>query len=81
MLDMLQIYEWEKKGVPFRSHIYVSEVHPLTDCPFHEREDEAYVLKVLWLCKIVIFFYVYAQSLRNGGPQDMNGKGLWIIPL
>ena len=35
--------EWEKKGVPFRSHVYVPEVKPLTGIPFHEREDEAHV--------------------------------------
>ena len=38
--------EWEKKGVPFRSHVYVPEIHPLTGVPFHEREDEAHVFKV-----------------------------------
>lgn len=41
-----EILEWEKRGVPFRTHIYVPEVHPLTHCPFHEREDEAHVFKV-----------------------------------
>lgn len=41
-----EILEWEKKGVPFRSHIYVPEVHPTTKCPFHEREDEAHIFKV-----------------------------------
>ncbi len=42
-----EIMEWERKGVPFRSHIYVPEVHPVTGLPFHEREDEAHVFKVL----------------------------------
>lgn len=41
-----QILEWEKKGVPFSSHIYVPEDHPLTGMPFHEREDEGHVFKV-----------------------------------
>ena len=40
------IMEWERKGVPFRSCMYVPEVHPLTGTPFHEREDEAHVFKV-----------------------------------
>ena len=40
------IAEWEKKGVPFRSHIYVPEIHSLTGTHFHEREDEAHVFKV-----------------------------------
>ena len=41
-----EILKWESKGVPFRSHLYVPEHHPLTGMPFHEREDEAHVLKV-----------------------------------
>ena len=40
------ILEWEKKGVQFRSHVYVPEVHPLTGVQFHEREDETHVFKV-----------------------------------
>lgn len=41
-----QIIAWEDKGVPFRSHIYVPEIHPVTECEFHEREDEGHVFKV-----------------------------------
>lgn len=41
-----EILEWEKRGVPFCSRIYVPEVHPLTGVHFHEREDEAHVFKV-----------------------------------
>lgn len=37
---------WEKNGVPFKSHIYVPENHPLTGEMFCEREDEGHVLKV-----------------------------------
>ena len=44
-----EVLEWEKKGVPFKSHIYVPEVHPITKCPFHEREDETHILKVYLL--------------------------------
>ena len=40
------VAEWEKFDVPFRSHIYVPETHPLTSMPFHEREDETHVFKV-----------------------------------
>ena len=32
--------------MPFRSHIYVPEIHPVTECEFHEREDEGHVFKV-----------------------------------
>lgn len=41
-----QIEYWEAKGVPFKSHIYVPENHPLTGMMFMEREDEGHVLKV-----------------------------------
>ena len=37
---------WDKNGVPFRTHMYIPEVHPLTLAPFHEREDEGHVFKV-----------------------------------
>ena len=40
------ILEWEMKDVPFCSCLYVSEVHPITGTPFHEREDETHVFKV-----------------------------------
>ena len=41
-----QVTLWEEKGVPFKKHFYVPEVHPLTSAEFHEREDDAHVLKV-----------------------------------
>lgn len=41
------LQQWEEKGVPFRTHLYVPEVHPVTGEAFCEREDEAHVLKVL----------------------------------
>ena len=41
-----EVLEYEKKGVPFHSYMYVPEIHPLTGEPFHEREDEAHVFKV-----------------------------------
>ena len=37
---------WQDRGVLFKDHLYVPEVHPLTECEFHEREDEAHVFKV-----------------------------------
>ena len=40
------VIEWDGKGVPFRTHAYVPEIHPVTSSPFQEREDEAHVLKV-----------------------------------
>ena len=40
------ILKWESEGVPFCSHAYVPEDHPLTGVAFHEREDETHVFKV-----------------------------------
>lgn len=41
-----KVQTWDKKGVPFRTHMYVPEVNPITGMEFHEREDEAHVFKV-----------------------------------
>ena len=41
-----EVREWQAKGVPFQTHLYVPEIHPVTQMPFCEREDEAHVLKV-----------------------------------
>ena len=37
---------YDDNGVPFRTHLYVPEVHPLTGEGFCEREDEGHLLKV-----------------------------------
>ena len=52
-----EILEWEKKGIPFHSHVYVPEVHPLTGVPFHEREDGAHLFKVLYLYKMKLIVF------------------------
>ena len=39
-----QICTWDEKGVPFRTYMYVPEVHKVTNSVFHEREDFAHVL-------------------------------------
>ena len=44
-----QLYH-DARDVLFRSHLYVPEVHPVTNLPFCEREDEGHVLKVTMLC-------------------------------
>ena len=38
-----QVCLWDRKGVPFRTYMYVPEEHPITRREFHER---AHVLKV-----------------------------------
>ena len=51
------ILKWESQGVPFCSHIYVPEDHPLTGFPFYEREDEAHVFKVC-VCSYNTYIYL-----------------------
>ena len=41
-----QVRLWDSKGVPFRTYMYVPEIHPITGEEFHKREDFAHVLKV-----------------------------------
>ena len=53
-----EICEWDRKGVPFRTHIYVPEVHPLTNLPFCEMEDEPHVLKVI-MAYITMYIHLY----------------------
>ncbi len=61
------VRKWDAQGVPFKSHIYVPEVHPITGSVFHEREDEGHVLKVIitiailnCTCHLPLFF-VYVK--------------------
>ena len=37
---------YEQNGVPFRTYMYVPEMHPLTSAIFFEWEDESHLLKV-----------------------------------
>ena len=41
-----QVRDYDKKGIPFCTHMYVPEMHPTTGREYHEREDDAHVLKV-----------------------------------
>lgn len=42
-----EIHKWDcELGVPFRTHLYVPEKHPVTQRDFHEREDKGHVFKV-----------------------------------
>jgi len=47
-----KINDWHSKGIPFKDHLYVPEVHPLTGKGFCEREDEGHVFKVLLFYQI-----------------------------
>ena len=41
-----QIRKWTDSNVPFTTHLYIPETHPLTRATFHECEDEGHVFKV-----------------------------------
>ena len=40
------VRQYDDNGVPFRTYLYVPEVHPDSGTIFLEREDEGHVLKV-----------------------------------
>ena len=44
-----QIRSLEAEGVPFRTYMYVPELHQESQMPFCEREDEAHLLKASML--------------------------------
>ena len=54
-----RIRQWEEKGVPFRTYLYVPETHPESNCGFCEREDEAHVLKVSSLYRSVMLCVIH----------------------
>ena len=41
-----EVLRYDSIGVPFCTYIYVPETNPFTGVEFHEREDDAHVLKV-----------------------------------
>ena len=41
-----QIYKWTNNHMPFTTHLYVPETHPLTWAICHEREDEGHLFNV-----------------------------------
>lgn len=57
-----QVCDWDRKGVPFKVpfkvHFYVPEVHPISGAEFHEREDDAHVLKVHYH----MYMYIYCTG-------------------
>ena len=52
-----QINHWNSVGVPFKDHLHVPEVHPLTGVLFCEREDEGHVFKVVITVIFVLYMY------------------------
>ena len=57
-LDYYQINHWDSVGVPFKDHLHVPEVHPLTGVLFCEREDEGHVFKVIITISYVLYMYI-----------------------
>ena len=55
------------KGIPFINHLYVPEIHPLTQTGFCEREDEGHVLKVtrIFQVKLCLMGYSIVQEVIN----------------
>jgi len=58
------IGDCEAQGVPFKSQLYVPEVHPVTGTLFCEREDEGHVLKVL-TCACTCDSYILSQCMYS----------------
>lgn len=49
------VQKYDAAGTPFRTHLHVPEVHPITRSIFYEREDEGHVLKVaISLCILTV---------------------------
>lgn len=64
------VSDFDQRGVLFRTHLHVPEVHPITGHSWYEREDPAHVLKVhvhvqscmciySHLYKIYMYLYIY----------------------
>ena len=60
-----QIKYWEMKETPFKLHIHVPEVHPLTGLMFCECEDEGHVLKVLMVLTCIHNMILSSDSLLD----------------
>lgn len=44
-----QVLDYDSRGIRFRTHIYIPEIHPVSCSEYHEREDDAHVLKVRYI--------------------------------
>jgi len=65
-----QINAWQAKGVPFKDHVYVPEIHPNTGMEFCERKDDGHILKVngklITSCFLICLALVYWSELKTG---------------
>lgn len=71
-----QVNHWAEKGVPFKTHLYVPEIHPVTQTQFHEREDEGHVFKVytIEICITAVWLSLYASLPLAYWPAHKNGR-------
>ena len=53
-----EVNQWHSKGVTFKDHLYVPEIHPVTKMQFCEREDEGHVFKVTSTFPHFCAFYI-----------------------
>ena len=60
-----QINTWHTKGVPFKHHVYVPEIHPSTSIEFCEREDEGHVFKVSTILLLPIGYIIFSCHYNN----------------
>lgn len=61
------VCDYDRRGVPFQTHLHVPEVHPVTGHHWYEREDPAHVLKVssyIILNYVMILICLY-RELQN----------------
>ena len=68
---------YELKGIPFCTYLYVPEEHPETNSIFYKRKDEAHLIKVHteyhW-CNYLLhvnFIQCIASHTRFGGPSNV----------
>ena len=57
-----QVCTWDSKGIPFRTYMYIPEVHPITGNNYHEREDFAHVLNVVFNKYMHCFIIIHAED-------------------
>ena len=57
------VRQYDERGIPFRVHLHVPEIHPYIGNIFLEREDEGHVLKVTVHMKEVLISNIHILML------------------
>ena len=72
-----EIRKWCELRVPFRTHLYVPEKHPVTQRDFHEHEDEGHVFKVgCFVCSFTLRQALFIAHQEMVVPFASDWKGL-----